>query len=68
MCRSIKNLRRVEEPVTAEDVRAAARQYVRKISGYQTPPKYRTELWEQAINEVAAASQRLVDAMELSVK
>lgn len=68
MCRSIKNLRRVEEPVTRDDVRAAARQYVRKISGYQTPPKYRTELFERAVDEVAEASQRLVDAMELSVK
>jgi hypothetical protein len=68
MCRSIKNLRRVEEPVTTDDVRAAARQYVRKISGYQHPPKYRTELFERAVDEVASASQRLVDAMELSVK
>ena len=68
MCRNIKNLRRVEHPVTIGDVRAAARQYVRKMSGYHTPPKYREELWEHAIDEVAAASQRLVDAMGLSVK
>jgi len=68
MCRSIKNLRVAEQPVTAADVRAAARQYVRKISGYRTPPKYRTDLFERAVDEVAAASQRLVDAMELSVK
>jgi hypothetical protein len=57
-----------QEPVTTDDVQAAARQYVRKISGYQNPPKYRTELFERAVDEVTAASQRLVDPMELSVK
>lgn len=66
MCRSIKTLREpyVAEP-TAEDVRAAALQYVRKISGFRAPSKANTEAFEQAVEAVAAATQDLLDNLEV---
>lgn len=66
MCRSIKTLREpyVENP-TAEDVRAAALQYVRKISGFRVPSKANTEAFEQAVDVIAAATQELLDHLEI---
>jgi hypothetical protein len=66
MCRSIKTLREpyVDE-ATAEDVRAAALQYVRKISGFRAPSKTNTEAFEQAVAAVAAATQDLLDHLEV---
>ena len=66
MCRSIKTLREpyVDE-ATAEDVRAAALQYVRKISGFRAPSKANTEAFEQAVAAVAAATQDLLDHLEV---
>jgi hypothetical protein len=63
MCRSIKTLRGSNEPVTDEDVRAAALQYVRKLSGYRKPAQRNTEVFDAAVDEVAAATQRLLDGL-----
>jgi len=66
MCRSIKTLR---EPYTAnvteEDVRAAALQYVRKVSGFRRPAKHNAEAFERAVDAVAGATLALLDQLEL---
>ena len=59
MCRSIQTLRR-PEPVSEEEVRAAALQYVRKISGYRAPSAANREVFERAVDEIAAATAQLV--------
>ena len=59
MCRSIKTLR-TEVVVTAEDTRAAALQYVRKISGYRKPSKANEATFEAAVDEITAATDRLL--------
>ncbi|HUG47170.1 MAG TPA: DUF2277 domain-containing protein [Candidatus Limnocylindria bacterium] len=63
MCRSIITLRRPEEPATEEEVRAAALQFVRKISGYRKPSRRNEEAFEQAVSEVTEASRRLLEAV-----
>ena len=63
MCRSIKTLRRAEEPATSEEIEAAALQFVRKVSGYRQPSKRNAEAFEAAVEEVAAASRRLLEAV-----
>ena len=66
MCRSIKTLREpyVEDP-TDEDVRAAALQYVRKISGFRAPSRANTDAFERAVDAVAAATRDLLDHLEV---
>ena len=63
MCRSIRPLRVAEPPTTDGDVRAAALQYVRKVSGSRTPPRRNAGAFEAAIAEVAAATTRLLEAL-----
>jgi hypothetical protein len=63
MCRSIKTLRNFDAPAPTEDVEAAALQYVRKISGYRKPSQANTEVFEQAVAEIAAASRTLLDSL-----
>ena len=63
MCRSIKTLRGSTEPVTDDDVRAAARQYVRKLSGYRQPSRANEAVFEAAVDEIAGATQRLLDGL-----
>ena len=58
MCRSIKTLRRPDEPATEDEIRAAARQYVRKVSGFREPSKKNAEAFEAAVEEIADASRR----------
>ena len=66
MCRSIKTLRPpYAEVVTDDDMRAAALQYVRKISGFRTPAGHNAEAFQAAVEEIAAASARLLDALEV---
>jgi hypothetical protein len=66
MCRSIKTLRPpYVEDVTDSDVRAAALQYVRKISGFRTPAGHNAEAFEAAVEEITAASARLLAALEV---
>jgi len=66
MCRSIKTLRNAEIPATEEEVRAAALQFVRKVSGYRKPSKVNQEAFERAVEEVAEATQKLIN--NLAVK
>ena len=63
MCRSIKTLRRSEEPATDEEIRAAALQFVRKVSGYRKPSRANEEAFDKAVEEIAASSERLLQAM-----
>ncbi len=66
MCRSIKTLRPpYAEVVTDEDMRAAALQYVRKISGFRAPAARNAAAFDQAVAEVAAATARLLAALEV---
>jgi hypothetical protein len=63
MCRSIKTLRRADEPATDEEIRAAARQFVRKVSGYREPSRKNHDAFEAAVDEVAVASRRLLETV-----
>jgi hypothetical protein len=60
MCRNIKTLYNFEPPTTDDEVRAAALQYVRKISGFTKPSQANAEAFERAVEEVADASARLL--------
>jgi len=62
MCRSIVTLRG-EDIATADEVRSAALQYVRKISGYNKPSKANETVFDQAVAEIATATQRLLDGI-----
>jgi hypothetical protein len=63
MCRNIRQLHNFDPPATPEEVRAAALQYVRKISGSSKPSAANAEAFERAVDEVAAASARLLDRL-----
>jgi hypothetical protein len=66
MCRSIKTLRPpYTESVTEADMRAAALQYVRKISGFRTPAAHNAAAFETAVDEIAAATARLLGVLEV---
>jgi hypothetical protein len=66
MCRSIKTLREpYTEHVTDADVRAAALQYVRKISGFRQPAPHNAAAFDEAVEAVAAATQHLLDHLEV---
>jgi hypothetical protein len=64
MCRSIHTLYNVDPAVTDEEVRAAALQFVRKISGYRKPSRANETAFETAVDEIAAASRRLLDQLQ----
>ena len=68
MCRSIKTLRNAEVPATEEEIRAAALQYVRKVSGYRKPSKVNEETFERAVNEVAEATRKMLEILSLTRK
>lgn len=64
MCRSIKTLRPpFSETVTRDDVRAAALQYVRKVSGFRQPAAHNADAFERAVDEIADATESLLDAL-----
>jgi hypothetical protein len=64
MCRSIKTLREPFTPgVTADDVHAAALQYVRKISGFRAPAAHNAAVFDEAVRAVAAATAELLDGL-----
>jgi hypothetical protein len=66
MCRSIKTLREpYTEHVTEQDVRAAALQYVRKVSGFRSPSPRNGEAFDQAVAAVATATQALLDELQV---
>lgn len=60
MCRSIKQLRNAETPATPDEIAAAARQFVRKVSGYRRPSRRNEDAFEQAITEISAATEKLL--------
>jgi hypothetical protein len=66
MCRNIRTLHNFEPPATEEEVRDAALQYVRKISGYTKPSRANAEAFERAVDAVASASARLLDELVTS--
>ncbi len=68
MCRSIKQLRRQDEAATTGEVEAAARQFVRKVSGYRAPSARNQEAFDAAIADVAAASERLLGSLGVTVE
>ena len=64
MCRNIRPLFNFEPPATEAEVRAAAEQFVRKISGFTHPAKSNEEAFERAIKEGSRAARRLLDSLE----
>ena len=64
MCRSIKPLFNFEPPVDEDEIRAAALQFVRKVSGFNTPSKANEAAFNAAVDEIAAVSRRLLSSLE----
>ena len=64
MCRNIKNLFNFEPPVTPDEVRNASLQFVRKISGFHHPSKANEASFNAAIDEISAASAKLLSSLE----
>jgi hypothetical protein len=60
MCRNIKSLRNLDDPASDEDFKLAALQYVRKVSGYRVPSRANQEVFDDAVQEIAEATQRLL--------
>ncbi|MGW6579737.1 DUF2277 domain-containing protein [Streptomyces globisporus] len=67
MCRSIKTLRppALPEEATEEDMRAAALQYVRKVSGFRAPAAHNREVFDRAVDEITAATMKLLAGLEI---
>jgi hypothetical protein len=63
MCRNIRTLFNFEPPASDEEVQAAALQFVRKLSGYNSPSQANAQAFERAVRDVTASSRRLVDAL-----
>jgi hypothetical protein len=64
MCRSIKKLRKADEPTTEQEIQEAALQFVRKISGYRVPAQRNAEAFDSAVQEITEASSRLLDGLK----
>jgi hypothetical protein len=64
MCRNIRPLFNFDPPVTEEEVRAASLQFVRKISGFTKPSKSNEAAFQEAVEEIAAISKRLIHGLE----
>ncbi|MFJ9180418.1 DUF2277 domain-containing protein [Streptomyces sp. NPDC102360] len=67
MCRSIKTLRppALPEEATGDEIRAAALQYVRKVSGFRAPAAHNREVFERAVDDIARATAELLDGLEV---
>ena len=63
MCRSIKTLYNFEPPATEQEIRAAALQFVRKLSGFSVPSRANEQAFERAVDEVAATAGRLIESL-----
>ena len=63
MCRSIKQLRQPDQPPTAEEIQAAALQFVRKVSGYRKPSRRNEAAFNQAVSDIATVTQQLLDQL-----
>jgi hypothetical protein len=68
MCRSIKQLRRAEEPATEDEIRAAALQFVRKVSGFRAPSRANEDVFNGAVDDIAEASRRLLESLKVPGK
>ncbi|HLJ72258.1 MAG TPA: DUF2277 domain-containing protein [Roseiarcus sp.] len=64
MCRNIRTLFNFEPPATEEEVRASALQFVRKLSGFAHPSKANQAVFDQAVEDVAAAARRLLASLQ----
>ena len=64
MCRNIKTLANFEPPATTDEVRASALQFVRKLSGSTHPSRANEAAFNQAVDEVTAAAERLIQSLE----
>jgi len=65
MCRSIKPLRLLDRPAAEQEIHEAALQFVRKISGYRKPSRANQETFDAAVQEIAAATQRLLNGLNV---
>jgi hypothetical protein len=63
MCRSIKTLRRPAEPATDEEIRAAALQFVRKVSGFRQPSARNAVAFDSAVDDIEQSCKRLLEAI-----
>jgi hypothetical protein len=63
MCRNIKTLFNFAPPATDAEIRAASLQFVRKLSGFNSPSKANQAVFDQAIDEVAASARKLIDSL-----
>jgi hypothetical protein len=63
MCRNIRTLFNFEPPATEEEIRAASLQFVRKLSGFNSPSKANSAAFDRAVEEVAASARVLMDAL-----
>ena len=63
MCRNIHTLYNFEPPATEDEIRGAALQYVRKVSGFTKPSQANEAVFDAAVDEVADATRRLIDAL-----
>ena len=61
MCRSIKPLRLPDRPATEQEIQEAALQFVRKVSGYRKPSRANQEAFDEAVQEIAAATQKMLE-------
>ena len=68
MCRNIRTLYNFEPPARDDEVRAAAIQYVRKVSGYHTPSQANEAAFERAVEEVTRVTRRLLDSLTTSAE
>ena len=68
MCRSIRTLFNFEPPATDAEVRAAALQFVRKLSGFTRPSKANEAAFDRAVDEVFEAARRLIDSLETTAQ
>lgn len=68
MCRNIKTLFNFDPPATDEEIRDAALQFVRKLSGFNTPSKLNRAAFDTAVDEVAAVAQRLFERLETTAQ
>ena len=68
MCRSIKKLRNAEGQATDEEIREAALQFVRKISGYRKPSSVNEPVFYQAVEDIAAVSRGMLDSLKVGAR
>ena len=64
MCRNIRTLFNFDPPASTDEIEAAAQQYVRKLSGFNTPSRANEQVFQQAVQEIALSSARLLDSLD----